>query len=299
MMYILLAVMVFVYSACTPDEKVLDTRVRVQLVAVNADSTALIYVHFENLVKYYSSYLQGYDEEWKSVESKFVLVNMYKEQILREYDNLYKEQILRKYGEIPLGIWFQLDESNIMFYDFVFPPFKVTKVLKWDFEKDVVEDLRVSDKIIEFNSLNDTAQINVFYTMTSGGISGERRFYFYIDDSKKIFQEVEMSYIQQKTDCLDFYYVDTSIVCLTVDSDVVKLLDEKQNVLDSIYSKQISMVRFRGPKLQINDRVYPLLGKGKIDRSDWLEIQIGRQGESFPIIFSNENGSVSYGENNF
>ncbi|MCF0222633.1 MAG: hypothetical protein HUK20_00035 [Fibrobacter sp.] len=65
-----------------------------------------------------------------------------------------------------------------------------------------------------------------------------------------------------------------------------------------LYSRQKPKTRFRGPKLQIDDRIYQLLGNGKIDRSNWLEIQIGKRGESFPIIFLNENGSISYGENN-
>ncbi|WP_139258161.1 MULTISPECIES: hypothetical protein [unclassified Fibrobacter] len=289
MVYCLLMISMLLFSACSRDDKVVDSRVRVSLVAVYSDSLALLNVDYENLVESYSSYLQGYDTEWNLVESKFFLVNMYREEVLRELVA----------PSTPCGACvFQLDKTNLIFYDYKFPPFKVNKALKWNFDKNVVEDLEISDEKVSIDSIDSKMQINTFYSNEEGSVSAVRRFYFYLDDKEKLLKEVEMSSMMWKGRCLDFYYRDSSFICLAIDSDTLKLLNEKQEILDSIWVKQMSEIRFWGPKLQIDDRVYRLLENGGIDRKNWLEIQFGRQGESFPIIFSNDSVSVFYGENN-
>lgn len=287
MVYCLLIVSMLLLSACSRDDEIVDSRVRAMLAAVYSDSIALLNVYYENLVKSYSSYLQGYETEWNLVETKFFLVNMYREEILRELAAPLT----------PCGTcMFQLDKSNLIFYDYKFPPFKVKKVLKWNFEKNTVENLNVIDKKVAFDSLDDKNPIYVFYDNNGVGTSAVRRFFFYLDEKENAFREVEMPDVHWMAKCLDFYNANS--VCLIIDSDDVKLLDNEQNVLDSVRIRPVSVVRFLGPKLLIDDRIYQFLENGKIDMENWLDINFGRQGESFPIIFSNDSVSIFYGENN-
>lgn len=289
MVYCLLMISMLLFSACSRDDKVVDSRIRTMLAAVYSDSIALLNVYYENLVESYSSYLQGYDAEWNLVETKFFLVNMYREEVLRELVA----------PSTPCGTCvFQLDKSNLIFYDYKFPPFQVKKVLKWNFEKNTVENLNVSDKKVAFDSLGAKTPIYVFYDNNGVGSSAVRRFYFYLDEKENAFREVELSDEHWMAKCLDYYYANSVPICLVVDSDDVKLLDDEQNILDSVKIRPVSVVRFLGPKLLIDDRIYHFGENGKIDMENWLEIDFGRQGESFPILFSNDSVSVFYGKNN-
>lgn len=286
LIYVSVVALLFL-AACSRDDKIVDSRVRVMLAAVNSDSLALLNVDYENLVKSYSSYLQGYETEWNLVETKFFLVNMYRKEILKELAA----------PQTPCGnCAFQLDESNLIFYDYEFPPFQVKKILKWNFEKNIVENLKISDQKVAFDTLNDKIPIYVFYDNNGVGTSVVRRFYFYLDEEENALKEVKMPDMQWKAKCLDFYYAESAFVCLVVDSGDVKLLDDEQNILDSVRVGQVSGIRFLGPKILIENRIYQIF-EGKINMEKWLEIDFGRQGESFPIIFSNDSISVFYGKN--
>ena len=292
-----------ILKATGSDEKVIDSGVNVlRNITMVDDSTIMLELGYWEKVEFYSSYIQGRDEEFRYIDSKFTLINpwngkVYKEIHVPSEDSEYnRDQVL--------------DSSIIYFKENDSDKTCLTKVAEWNYLKDAkVNYLLVDSTVVDSTDYLSLFRQNSFRNkrvLTTHGdvwnFEFRNRVYFVwnIDNNsyKRWIPTGESAWIGE---CNDIQWTEKHFRCIMEKGDIL-LIDENQKVLDSLakgnYQLDVSAtysLRFFGNYIGVGNQIYKMYESGEISDTPLFDIHFENGGVLF---YTSSGDTISYTEEN-
>lgn len=294
----LLALGLFAGCSSCSDEKVIDSGVNVRrdIIMVD-DSTIMLELWYWERVEFYSSYIQGRDDEIRYIDSKFILINPWNGKEYREINPPSEDSKYSRDQVLDSSIFYfkQNDNDNTC----------LTKVGEWNYLKEAkVNFLIVDSTVIDStdylslfrqNSFKNKRVLTTHDDVWNFEFSNRVFFLWNMDNNayKKWIPTGESAWIR---DCKDIQWTEKHFRCLMEKGDIL-LVDENQKVLDSLakgtYQLNISStygLRFLGNYIGVRNHIYKMDESGEISDKPLFDIYFENNG----VLFYTSSGDTIF-----
>lgn len=288
------------------DEKVIDSGISIgrNFYMVNDSTIMLDFFNWET-VEFYSSYIQGRDEEFRVTGYLAYLVNVNK-------DTVYKRIDFPKY-EMKESID-QIEDSLILYYVQGKDGFSnIIELASWKFLNDKTlskinvysERVDSTDYLTEFHSgLFKDKKILSLHDMNLGLEYRSRFFYVWNIAENSIARWEPTGESAWMAECHDIRWTEKQFRCLMAKGDIF-LFDENKNVLDSLakgsYQLDVSAnysLRFYGSYIGVGHQIYKMYDDGEIGDKPLFEIYFEEFTSGRTVLYPSSGDTVYYSEEN-
>ena len=288
------------------DEKVIDSGISIgrHFYMVDDSTVMLDFFNWET-VEFYSSYIQGRDEEFRVTGYLAYLVNVNK-------DTVYKRIDFPKY-EMKESID-QIEDSLILYYVQGKDGFSnIVELASWKFLNDKTlskinvysERVDSTDYLTEFHSgLFKDKKILSLHDMNLGLEYRSRFFYVWDIAENSIARWEPTGESKWVAECHDIRWTEKQFRCLMAKGDIF-LFDENKNVLDSLakgsYQLDVSAnysLRFYGNYIGVGHQIYKMYDDGEISDKPLFEIYFEEFTSGRTVLYPSSGDTVYYSEEN-
>jgi hypothetical protein len=289
------------------DEKVIDSGISIgrNFYMVNDSTIMLDFFNWET-VEFYSSYIQGRDEEFRVTGYLAYLVNVNK-------DTVYKRIDFPKY-EMKESID-QIEDSLILYYVQGKDGFSnIIELASWKFLNDKTlskinvcsERVDSTDYLTEFHSgLFKDKKILSLHDMKLGLEYKNRVFYVWDIAENSIARWEPTGESAWMAECHDIRWTEDGFRCLDEKNGKILMIDENKNVLDSLQTKGCGLpecfynsLRFYGNYIGVGHQIYKMYDDGEIGDKPLFEIYFEEFTSGRTVLYPSSGDTVYYSEEN-
>lgn len=288
------------------NEKVIDSGISINRHFYMVDDSTIMLDFFNwEKVEFYSSYIQGRDEEFRVTGYLAYLVNVSR-------DTVYKRIDFPKY-EMKESID-QVDDDLILYYvqgKSGFP--NIIEFAAWKFATDKAlsyidvnsEHIDSTDYLAEIHKGNfKNKKVFSLHKMNLPLEYKSRFFYVWDIAENSIARWEPTGESAWMAECNDIRWTEKQFRCLMADGDIL-LLDENKNVLDSLakgsYQLDVSAnysLRFYGSYIGVGHQIYKMYENGKISDKPLFEIYFEEFTSGRTVLYPSSGDTVYYSEDN-
>lgn len=288
------------------DEKVIDsgTSIGNHFYMVNDSTIMLDFFNWET-VEFYSSYIQGRDEETRVTEYLAYLVNVNRDTVYKKIDfpeNKKSESL----DQVEDGLIFFFSKDDYATGD-------LSKASEWRFAQSgnvvklnvVSGDIDSTDYLVDFRNENFKGKkILSLHDMKLGFEYRSRFFYVWDIAENSIARWKPTGESAWMAECHDIRWTEKQFRCLMAKGDIF-LFDENKNVLDSLakgsYQLDVSAnysLRFYGNYIGVGHHIYKMYDDGKIGDKPLFEIDFELPTRDRTVLYPSSGDTVYYSEEN-
>ena len=270
------------------------------------DSTIMLDFFNWETVEFYSSYIQGRDEEFRVTGYLAYLVNVNR-------DTVYKRIDFPKY-EMKESID-QVDDDLIFYYVQGKNGFSdIIELAAWKFATDKTlsyidvnsEHIDSTDYLAEFHSeLFKNKKILSLHDMNLGLEYKNRFFYVWDIVENSIARWEPTGESKWMAECNDIRWAEDGFRCLDEKNGKILIVDENKNILDSLQTKGCGLpecfynsLRFYGSYIGVGHQIYKMYENGKISDKPLFEIYFENFTSGRTVLYPSSGDTVYYSEEN-
>lgn len=288
------------------DEKVIDSGISVGNHFYMVDDSTIMLDFFSwETVEFYSSYIQGRDEETRVTEYLAYLVNVNRDTVYKKIDfpeNKKSESL----DQVEDGLIFFFSNDDYATGD-------LSKASEWRFAQSgnvvklnaVSGDIDSKDYLVDFrNEKFKGKKILSLHDMKLGFEYRSRFFYVWDIEENSIARWEPTGESKWVAECNDIRWTEKQFRCLMAKGDIF-LFDENKNVLDSLakgsYQLDVSAnysLRFYGNYIGVGHHIYKMYDDGKIGDKPLFEIDFELPTRDRTVLYPSSGDTVYYSEEN-
>lgn len=292
-------------TSCS-DEKVIDSGISVGNHFYMVDDSTIMLDFFSwETVEFYSSYIQGRDEETRVTEYLAYLVNVNRDTVYKKIDfpeNKKSESL----DQVEDGLIFFFSNDDYATGD-------LSKASEWRFAQSgnvvklnaVSGDIDSTDYLVDFRNENFKGKkILSLHDMKLGFEYRSRFFYVWDIAENSIARWEPTGESKWVAECNDIRWTEKQFRCLMAKGDIF-LFDENKNVLDSLakgsYQLDVSAnysLRFYGNYIGVGHHIYKMYDDGKIGDKPLFEIDFELPTRDRTVLYPSSGDTVYYSEEN-
>jgi len=293
-------------TSCS-DEKVIDsgTSIGRHFYMVDDSTVMLDFFNWET-VEFYSSYIQGRDEETRALYDFALVVNANRNSVYRRID-FPKTKQKKCLDQILDSLIFYFtpgddDHANI------------SMLAAWKYLEDkTVSYLNIApnfvdhtDYLTEFqNGLFKNKRILSIHDGLSNVEFQSRWFYVWDIAENSIARWEPTGESKWVAECNDIRWIEDGFRCLDEKNGKILMIDESKNVLDSLQTKGCGLpecfynsLRFYGSYIGVGHQIYKMYDDGEIGDKPLFEIYFEEFTSGRTVLYPSSGDTVYYSEEN-
>ena len=289
------------------DEKVIDGGISIgrHFYMVNDSTIMLDFFNWER-VEFYSSYIQGRDEEFRVTGYLAYLVNVNRDTVYRKID--FPQNRKSDYlDQVEDGLIFFFSKSD-------YPEGNLTRASEWKFAHNgkVAKlninsgDIDSTDYLVEFRNENFNGKKILSLHDMKLGLEYKSRFFYVWDIAENSIARWEPTGESKwMAECNDIRWTEDGFRCLEEKNGKILMIDENKNVLDSLQTKGCSFpecfynsLRFYGNYIGVGPQIYKMYEDGKIGDKPLFEIYFEEFTSGRTVLYTSSGDTVYYSEEN-
>lgn len=293
-------------TSCS-DEKVIDsgTSIGRHFYMVDDSTVMLDFFNWET-VEFYSSYIQGRDEEFRVTGYLAYLVNVNRDTVYKKID--FPEN--KKSESLD-----QVEDGLILFFsNDDYATGDVSKASEWRFAQSgnvvklnaVSGDIDSTDYLVDFRNENFKGKkILSLHDMKLGLEYKNRVFYVWDIAENSIARWEPTGESAWMAECNDIRWTEDGFRCLDEKNGKILMIDENKNVLDSLQTKGCGLpecfynsLRFYGNYIGVGHQIYKMYDDGEIGDKPLFEIYFEEFTSGRTVLYPSSGDTVYYSEEN-
>jgi hypothetical protein len=289
------------------DEKVIDSGISVGNHFYMVDDSTIMLDFFSwETVEFYSSYIQGRDEEFRVTGYLAYLVNVNKDTVYKKID----------FPENKKSESLDLVEDGLIFFfsNDDYATGDLSKASEWRFAQSgnvvklnaVSGDIDSTDYLVDFRNENFKGKkILSLHDMNLGLEYKNRVFYVWDVAENSIARWEPTGESAWMAECNDIRWTEDGFRCLDEKNGKILMIDENKNVLDSLQTKGCGLsecfynsLRFYGNYIGVGHQIYKMYDDGEIGDKPLFEIYFEEFTSGRTVLYPSSGDTVYYSEEN-
>ena len=289
------------------DEKVIDsgTSIGRHFYMVDDSTIMLDFFNWET-VEFYSSYIQGRDEEFRVTGYLAYLVNVNRDSVYKKID-FPKNKKSESLDQVEDDLIFFFSENDYATGD-------LSRVSEWRFAQSgnvvklnvVSGDIDSTDYLVEFRNENfKRKKILSLHDMKLGLEYRSRSFYVWNIVENSIVRWEPTGESAWMAECNDIRWTEDGFRCLDEKNGKILIIDENKNILDSLQVKGCGLsecyynsLRFYGSYIGVGHQIYKMYDNGKIGDKPLFEIYFEEFTSGRTVLYPSSGDTIYYSEEN-
>lgn len=293
-------------TSCS-EEKVIDsgTSIGRHFYMVDDSTVMLDFFNWET-VEFYSSYIQGRDEEFRVTGCLAYLVNVNRDTVYKKID--FPEN--KKSESLDL-----VEDGLILFFsNDDYATGDVSKASEWRFAQSgnvvklnaVSGDIDSTDYLVDFRNENFKGKKILSLHDMKLGLEYRSRFFYVWDIAENSIARWEPTGESAwMAECNDIRWTEDGFRCLDEKNGKILMIDENKNVLDSLQTKGCGLsecfynsLRFYGNYIGVGHQIYKMYDDGEISDKPLFEIYFEEFTSGRTVLYPSSGDTVYYSEEN-
>ena len=289
------------------DEKVIDSGISIgRHFYMVDDSTVMLDFFNWEMVEFYSSYIQGRDEEFRVTGYLAYLVNVNRDTVYKKID----------FPENKKSESLDLVEDGLIFFfsNDDYATGDVSKASEWRFAQNgnvvklnaVSGDIDSTDYLVDFRNENFKGKkILSLHDMNLELEYKNRVFYVWDIAENSIARWEPTGESAWMAECNDIRWTEDGFRCLDEKNGKILMIDENKNVLDSLQTKGCGLsecfynsLRFYGSYIGVGHQIYKMYDDGEIGDKPLFEIYFEEFTSGRTVLYPSSGDTVYYSEEN-
>ncbi len=289
------------------EEKVIDSGISIgrNFYMVNDSTIMLDFFNWET-VEFYSSYIQGRDEEFRVTGYLAYLVNVNRDTVYKKID----------FPENKKSESLDLVEDGLIFFfsNDDYATGDVSKASEWRFAQSgnvvklnaVSGDIDSTDYLVDFRNENFKGKKILSLHDMKLGLEYRSRFFYVWDIAENSIARWEPTGESAwMAECNDIRWTEDGFRCLDEKNGKILMIDENKNVLDSLQTKGCGLsecfynsLRFYGNYIGVGHQIYKMYDDGEISDKPLFEIYFEEFTSGRTVLYPSSGDTVYYSEEN-